>query len=399
MMMGACSSDEPTGNSEPFAPMTVSSDEARTLAATSNASMRLIKSVDAKLSETSPNYVFSPLSVLRDVAVLTNAAGGQTRAELTKALGMENGEELAALNSLQNRLKQHITGADSRTTVKINESVWTKSAVSADFKNLAEPFDIYYGTLGANATDNQNRIDAWVNDATEGLITGLPDNSSASANFSLLNALYFQAPWKEKAEEKTGVFKNADRTPKNVKMFEMDHCREVATPNATVVSARYGNGAFQMTVVLPDEGITPSEIVAGLTDEEWAAWQYMLSGSLSDYDREKYEAGEAKVRMPEWDVRSVIELEDVLAGTGFEAMFAKEADFSALTGNNLTVDFARQTVRIITDREGTKAASVTEIGGFTANFTDLVIVDRPFFYTISETSTGQILFAGVVSNL
>ena len=79
-------------------------------------------------------------------------------------------------------------------------------------------------------------------------------------------------------------------------------------------------------------------------------------------------------------------------------MFTTAADFSNLSEGPLHVSRVFQKARIKTDEDGSEAAAVTviEMKPTSAGPENEIYftADRPFLYSISEVSTGAILFMG-----
>jgi serpin B len=90
---------------------------------------------------------------------------------------------------------------------------------------------------------------------------------------------------------------------------------------------------------------------------------------------------------------------------GMEDTFdSQSADFSALSSESLCLGLLKQDTYIKVDEEGTEAVAVTQSGGDESvgppssgpvNF----YLNRPFAFTINETSTNTVLFMGKVTEM
>src|SRR5690606_115419 len=156
----------------------------------------------------------------------------------------------------------------------------------------------------------------------------------------------------------------------------------------SAVELPYGDGAFAMVIVLPDEGVTTREWLAGLDADEWKALVDGLTPDRLDL-----------LSIPKFTLTFDTYLNDALKARGMAAAFRPGADFTRMSpsGDQMCIDFVRQKTRIDVDERGTRAAAATGVGIGVVSFTGFV-VDRPFVFAIRERSTGAILFTGLVGD-
>lgn len=403
-------SDDPNDNERytEYVPMELSVDEATILGKQTDISMRLIHAVN-ELSE-GKNYVFSPLSAFRNVVVLTNGAVGQSQLSLLADMGFPESAEISDVNDFQRKLSDHLTTVDPSSKISIAESLWCGSKVSDTFKNSVTPYyDVYFGTLTNDVTANKNSINDWVRNATGGMIDNYLSQGPRVSEVILYDALYFNARWgstPEKGKE-AGKFRNASGEKVKVNQFIFDNAMELVEDHLMALRSAYGNGAYSMTFVLPDEGYTPYDAISSLNEDKWHEWQEAFVwkntyGYLSSDIEFKYVngyMGSMELTVPEWDMAHSIDLAPVYKKAGIGRIFSPETDFSSILGYPVSFNVADQTIRLKTTHRGTEAASVSSIKGDTAYISPKVVIDRPFAFIISEKASGAILFVGVVNNL
>ena len=138
-----------------------------------------------------------------------------------------------------------------------------------------------------------------------------------------------------------------------------------------------------MTVVLPREGKTISDVLPLLAD------QSLPVGLGRDT--------EVSLKMPRFSINTDKDLKPLMQALGVERAFIPEvAEFPNFCNTPTFISLIKQVARIDVDEKGTTAAAVTVIG---SNATGLpteavMIVNRPFLYFITEQSTGAIFFIG-----
>ena len=149
----------------------------------------------------------------------------------------------------------------------------------------------------------------------------------------------------------------------------------------------YGNKAYSMVVLLPNEGKTTGDIIRNLSAQKLKEWQSQMRTE------------EVDVLMPRFTTESETHLEDILSSMGMPRAFNNAAEFpNMLKGyhDELYVSMMKQKAKIEVNEEGTKAAAVTveEDVAIGVNFYKYFYATRPFVYYIMEKNTGTIYFMG-----
>ncbi len=160
-----------------------------------------------------------------------------------------------------------------------------------------------------------------------------------------------------------------------------------------VISKPYGNGAFKMTFILPNEGISTAELVK---DFDRSTWEVLTKDTGER---------EVKIKIPKFETSFKLELNDYLKSLGMtDAFLGSKADFSNMSDElSLYISKIFQKARIKVEEKGTEAAAVTVIDMKvnsalpSPSEPPTFYATRPFLYAISEISTGAILFMGQYS--
>jgi serpin B len=349
-----------------------------------------------------PNLMVSPYSVSMALAMLANGADANTLAEIKDVLGFSEAD-LDEMNSYFQRITQTLLDLDNTTKLGITNSIWVDNdlTVYESFRRVNE--DMYDAKVGnidfSNAQEANQTINEWCAMQTNDLIKKPVSNLSPDVRMMLLNALYFKGIWHKNnkfTKENTVAedFTNADGNIVEVQMMNMEKELNFAY-NECFYMARfpYGNNAFCMTVYLPVEGMDLDNALKALTYENWLQWSL------------KWSRRTLVVKFPKFEISTRRDLKDDLIAMGMEDTFdSQSADFSALSSESLCLGLLKQDTYIKVDEEGTEAVAVTQSGGDESvgppssgpvNF----YLNRPFAFTINETSTNTVLFMGKVTEM
>ena len=152
----------------------------------------------------------------------------------------------------------------------------------------------------------------------------------------------------------------------------------------------YGNQAFRMVIILPEEGKMLEEAKRSLDLNHWETMISNMSGV------------EVDVKLPSFESEFETDLQDILIGMGIEKAFSSlEADFSEMTETQVSISKVIHKAKIKVDEQGSEAAEVTDVvmaysmgPGGPVDYTVDFHADRPFIYAITEVSTGAIFFIG-----
>ena len=155
----------------------------------------------------------------------------------------------------------------------------------------------------------------------------------------------------------------------------------------SAVRLPYGNGAFQMTVILPQKGKVIQDAVSVLDAHGWSE----ITG--------RWSKREVDVWLPKFETKFHIDLNQLLSEMGMPTAFDElKADFRAMSAQALFLSQVMQDAVIRVDEKGTEAAAVsTGIMATSIPQYSMFHADHPFLYLITESSTDAILFAGKFS--
>ena len=331
------------------------------------------------------SIILSPLSVQYALGMLGNGADPETAARLAAVLGYEGTD---AINEFCAKLIETLPQVDTSLTLALADGVLVndKYTLKAPFKSAVET---YYGALveSMSFADPQavmKYVNDWCEKHTYGRIKDVLKDVNPAAVMYLMNAIFFHADWTtafDKAATRDEKFRNlAGGTAKVGMMHQTLDASYGENDFGQAVSLPYGNGKFVLTVYLPKK------------DDALAA--------LPEADRLP-RAGEtchAILRLPRFETENTVEMKELLVGMGLPV-----GPYTELVENDSAViSRVIHKANITVNETGTEAAAVTIIemkatsaGPGSDPRTVTFTADHPFLYTISERTSGAILFTGL----
>ena len=342
------------------------------------------------------NAVCSPVNVYMALSMLAEVTDGDTRAQILSLLGADSMESLR-------KTAGNVWAAnyqnDGAVTSILADSLWLSDSMDYNSNTLARLADSYYasayrGEMGSEAFNEALR--RWINEQTGGLLKDSADGLSLAPDtvIALASTIYFRAKWGSefsKSATADGIFHAPDGDVTHKFMHETMESTYYAADSFAAVG-KYLQGSGTMWFLLPDEGVTPEELLTG------GAVDFLLSRESTE---SKFMTIDFSV--PKFDVSADTELSAALRSLGVTDVFAADtADFSPLMDNadGIALSQAKHAARVAIDEEGVIAAAYTVMAAAGAamppdervEFT----LDRPFLFAVTGES-GAVLFAGIVN--
>jgi len=365
-------------------------DAARADEAMAAASVRLASQLVA-LGE--DDVVVSPLSLQLALAMLREGATGVVAAEIDAAAGLSgDSQAVADLRAMLGRYEGDVAGIDpdeppAVPILHIEDSVFVQSdfEVRDAFLERVSAYhraDVFEADFGGSAAGHL--LDAWVREATGGLLTKSPALTTAETRVVLMNAVTFGASWSSPFPPEgthDGPFTRADGSEVTVPL--MHHWLEApyAAGDGWVAAELPYTDGFAMRVVLADDG--------GVSVDDWSAAHEALAGA----------PGAAfTLTMPRWQTDTTLDITDALTAMGLASLADPRGALDGVFGGAY-VSAVAQGATITVAEKGTVAAAATAVSMAGAAPPELELrLDRPFEFQVVEQSTGLVLFAGRVAD-
>jgi serpin B len=339
------------------------------------------------------NVFISPLSVSIALGMAWNGANGQTRTEMETALKM-SGMTVSDINEYYKVMQSTLPSIDPTTKLSIANSLWYRTGfpVKTSFLKVnTDYFNAYVKEMDFSKAWAVDTINNWCSAKTNKMIPSVLTEIPSEIVMYLVNAVYFKGIWRkkfDKANTKEANFTNElGNTMKVNMMYQKDTFAYKSDAYAQYLDMPYGNKAFSMTVILPADGKTTSDVLSSLTVEKW--------NSIISY----MPTSEVEVYLPRFNNKNNLSLIPPLQSMGMNLAFSDNADFTNIADANLLISSIKHVTNIEVTEQGTEAAAVTIIGVGVTSMpikppTPVFNVNKPFLYVIREKSTGVILFIG-----
>lgn len=348
---------------------------------------RAINEADSKSSN-----ITSPLSVTYVLGMLNDGAAGVTSKELTQLLGF--GDNKQAVNEYCKSLIEQAPVADPSVVLKIANIVAANqnmTLLDAFCKDMQDYYSAEVASLDFSKTSSLDYLNSWCKEKSGGMIPSIIDELNPQDLLILMNAVYFNATWTEKFDEKDTkqeAFTKADGSKETIPMMQRKaRIQYNESDMFTAISLPFGSGdKWSMRILLPKEGKTTTDVINCLNSDLWgkAFWQN----------------AQVDIKVPRFTTKSDIVLNSMVAKLGAPSVFNPDAaDFSLISKNQkgLFVSLLKQKAAIEVTEKGTKTTAVTVAEMMGA---DMVVdkgnfyADHPFVYIIQEASSGAIFFIG-----
>lgn len=394
----ACASDDEPKTMADAKPIVLKSEFNAKMQANNAFALNLFKTTIGYADDA--NVFISPLSTDMALSMAWNGAAGETKSEMQTMLG-NAGYTPEQINEYSKTLRTALLSVDPSTKLLIANSIWSRkdNPLSTAFVDVNKNnFNATVEEVDFSSPTTLTRINDWCAVNTNNKIPQALSELSSNTQFCLINALYFKGIWRSRFDVKKTTdtsFSNEDGTKSTVKM--MNKKGDFAyndNENWRCLSMAYGNNAFSMIVLLPQEGKQLADVVSALDGDELG--ELVNRSSVCD----------VTVKLPRFRGEySYLLHKNILPSLGMtQAFSASSADFSNMSSSSkLYISQVIHKTFVEVNEEGTEAAAVTVVtGDLTAPPAGTHIdffVDQPFVYAIRENSTGTILFIGKVGKL
>ena len=345
------------------------------------------------------NSMISPLSVMMAMDMAAAGAKGGTQDQITQMFcpGASQAQIESYLSDLMERYQ-----ANEDVELHIANSIWINDMfaeeINTEYLDRAnQVFDATARVLPFDAAA-VDEINGWVDENTNGMIDRLLDSLQPDTVLCLLNATAVEAPWAEPYEDAQvweDDFTDAAGQTQSVEMMHGTEEDYFETEDAIGFLKYYEGGEYGFLAILPKEGMTVEEYLAGMTGESYREFYNTRTGAYKVH-----------TMMPKFTYEYELTMNDVLYALGVKDAFNGDlADFSGIApADDLYIDLVVHKTFIEVGQYETRAAAVTGV-----MMTNLampieeeyreVYLNRPFIYAIIDTENGAPIFIGTLQSV
>ena len=364
-----------------------------------------------ELVEGGGNLLFSPFSVRAALGLIYAGAGGETAAEMSRALHFPvRGENLHGLFA---GIMERLNRADGgEYEVAVASSLWTREGVPLQqgFVELARQY--YHGSLNIvdfqrDAEAARQEINYWVEEKTRRTIRELIPTGGVGplTRLLLVNAIYFKGVWVRKFSEAAtfhaSFFLEDGSRIKVPLMNQHDKIWYARADGFQVVDLDYQGDDLSMLLLLPDRR------------DGLSALEQRLCARLLDDCIAMTRLRKVRLYLPRFKMSwGAVDLAGGLCALGMPSAFDDaSADFSGINAHRpphedaLSISSVLHRAFVEVNEEGTKAAAVTAVqivskGGlrFPGRTDPVFRADHPFLFAIRDRRESTILFLGRLMN-
>lgn len=340
------------------------------------------------------NFVFSPLSLINVMHLLSEGSSGSTQSQINQAIWGR-----ALIGEYEKKLLSHwMRKSETKDSVSLwnANALWTNKdfIINKEYNDLVtQQYQATVRSLDFKNPLSKEVINAWVKSNTNQLIPSIVDELSPDDLLILTNAIYFKEIWLKPF--------NAQNTRKDIFYTEQGH-EETSFMNGTQeIHYKAFNhyeeigiplrNHYVYYVLLPKQGVSIIDFL-----EETINNKGNLANTFNPHQ-------EFMVSMPKMEIHQTLYLNEPLQRLGMLDMYqANKANFNKIsTQQGLIVSEVLQKAYFKLSEEGAEGAAVT---GVTMRATSAPIlkeikINRPFIYFIKNLKDNSTIFAGYINHV
>jgi serpin B len=345
------------------------------------------------------NLFFSGSSVRGALAMTALGAKGTTLDEMSKSLGV-SADPAENVASAKKEAASWKSGAGKADLVIANR-LWVDRAITIEPAFTSQASEGYGAAADkvdfSRAPDpSRLKINKWVSEKTKAKIPELLPQGSISelTRVVLTNAIYFKGNWAEafkKEETKDESFQAPSGTITTPMMHRTASMGYAETDEVSLVELPYKDSDLALLVALPKQADRLDDIESDISGGKVDGWAKSLGPAHVVLSMPKFTFSWGRSIKPE------------LEQLGIKAAFSSQADFSGISGKagkSLALSDVFHKAFVLVDEVGTEAAAATgAVTVVTSMPMETVMkVDHPFLFFVRNKKSGDVLFAGRVSN-
>ena len=359
-----------------------------------------IKSSSLVLSRTNKdiNSLYSPISLYMALSMAAETANGETQEEILRVLNMDS---IDMVRSETGKLFRKLYYHNEIGKLSLGNSIWLNKDVRFNINTLDLLAKDYYASsfsLDFNDNESSKKISKWVSNQIGGKLKNRYDDFSLNQDdvMTLVSTIYFYDEWVDRFninDTKEDEFYLEDGNIVKSDFMNMKYGSHsfVGVDGYTVSHLNLKNNG-RMIFILPDEGLSPFDIISD---------PQLLDEAINSLSTDKRKMGEVIFKIPKFKFLSKLKLKDICEELGIKEIFQETSDFTSLSDTKpLFISDINQSSTISIDEKGVEATAYTKIdyaGAAQPNGRAEMILNRPFIFAITDVEVSP-LFIGIINN-
>jgi serine protease inhibitor len=339
----------------------------------------------------SANTAISPTSIALVMQIVFNGAQDETRKAMAQALQLGS-LPTRSINVNNEKLRLSLAKPDADVKLSIANSLWIDPKQHPLVPAFIDINKTYYAAHIGDLAGAPKNVNAWVNDATAGLIKNILDAVEPGDVAVIANAIYFKGAWSvpfDPANTHAGEFTASDLTKVSCQMMHRHgNLDYFAGPDFQALRVPYGRSKrFSMVILLPNADTPLKTFMTRVSAESLRSWLSQLKPTS------------LQVELPRFKVDYGSSLIESLSALGMGVAFdSQRAQFPGIAPGVYISKVEHKAV-IQVDEAGTTAAAATVAVPTVTSFSrpTIMAMDHPFFYAIADGETGALLFIGTLA--
>jgi serpin B len=342
------------------------------------------------------NVFISPESIALAFSMVLNGAAGETKTAIANVFHF-TGMDITNINKASSNLISSMKNPDPNVEAAIANSIWAAKQYTFN-PNFLETNKKYYNaeiqSIDFTQESSLDTINSWVSNNTRNKIPKILDKLDPNLVMYLINAIYFNGTWTYEFDSKLTVEKPFTLDNGQIKnhpfmTMERDDFMYLENNDFQAISLPYGkNKTLSMYIFLPKNQL--DTFLAKMNLDNWKNWT------------SSFRPAEGIFTFPKFKIEYEKELVDTLTSMGMGIVFSEQANFSLIRSQrDLFISEVIHKTYIDVNEKGTEAAAATGIGMVAVMAPDkktsfYMEVSKPFFFSIVDNTSGEILFMGAI---
>ncbi len=365
------------------------------------------------------NLVLSPASLASGLGMAYLGSQRDTAQAMARVLHLPAAGRSELLAGLRARSAALRGLSGPGVTVSASDQVWAdpRLPLRAGYLNdVATGYDAGVAQVPLLSSPDRaaQEISQAVAAATRGHIPQLlPPGSLNGIAWVLTDALYLNAAWArpfQASETSSGPFTTAAGQQVSARFMNGGGYRAATAGGWTAVSLPYQGGTLAMVALLPAPGAgscampTAGTLAAMTTSLGAGGTARPGTGSATPGTGSPAVpggvSGRAAIALPKVDLSTRASMADLLKTLGMGIAFSPEADFGGMSRQACCIGLVEHAATLQVGEKGTVASAATAVGiAPTAGMGGPVVdFDRPYLLLVTDTATGDALFAARVAD-